>query len=180
VRRAVILATLAFLLLAVAGVTAAQEGVFESAGRGVDVSETTAPENTAPERTSPETAAAEETTPADEEPRAAEESGEPVGKAKGSDEAGKGGQPESAYRAGNEGGRRKVTVCHKGEKTLTVGAPAEDAHLRHGEDRGACGAADEEGRKGDAGNPGGVEQGPPEGVGGPGGQGPQSHGHGPG
>jgi multidrug efflux pump subunit AcrB len=107
VRRAVILATLAFLLLAVAGVTAAQEGVFESAGRGVDVSETIAPENTAPERTSPETAAAEETTPADEEPPAAEESGEPVGKPKGSDKAGKGGQPRARTERGTRpaGGR---------------------------------------------------------------------------
>ena len=78
-RRAVILATLAFLLIAVAGVTAAQESVFESAGPGADVSETTAPENTAPERTSPETTAAEETTSTDEGPPAAEKSGEAVG-----------------------------------------------------------------------------------------------------
>jgi hypothetical protein len=52
-RRAVILAILALLLLAVADVTAAQEGVFESAEPGVDVSETTVPENIAPEPTGP-------------------------------------------------------------------------------------------------------------------------------
>ena len=39
--------------------------------------------------------------------------------------------------AGDEGGEQKVTVCHKDEKTLTVGVPAEDAHLRHGDGRGA-------------------------------------------
>ena len=89
-RRAVILATLALLLLAVAGVTAAQEGVFESAEPGVDVSETTAQENTAPEpaspeptgskRMSPETTTDEETAPTDEEPPEAEESGERSGR----------------------------------------------------------------------------------------------------
>jgi hypothetical protein len=31
----------------------------------------------------------------------------------------------------------KVVVCHKG-KTLEVGSSALDAHLRHGDDRGAC------------------------------------------
>ena len=186
-RRAVILATLALLLLAVAGVTAAQEGVFESAEPGVDVSETTAQENTAPEpaspeptgskRMSPETTTDEETAPTDEEPPEAEESGEPVGKDKGSDKAGGGEQPESADRAGGAGCRRKVIVCHKGEKTLTVGTPAEVAHLRRGDSRGACGgvvAEDEE----DAGNPGGNGQGPPGGAGRPGGQGPRGHGRG--
>ncbi len=39
--------------------------------------------------------------------------------------------------AGDEGGERKVTACHKDEKTLTVGAPAEDADLRHGDGGGA-------------------------------------------
>jgi hypothetical protein len=100
-RRAVILATLALLLLAVAGVTAVQEGAFESAEPGGCVTETTVPENiaseptgpepTGPERTSPETAAAEEITPTDEESPEAEESGESVGKVKGSDKVGKGG-----------------------------------------------------------------------------------------
>jgi hypothetical protein len=35
-------------------------------------------------------------------------------------------------------GRQKVVLCHKGEKTLTVGAPALAAHLRHGDTREAC------------------------------------------
>jgi hypothetical protein len=35
-------------------------------------------------------------------------------------------------------GQQKVTLCHKG-KTLTVGAPAADAHLRHGDTHGECG-----------------------------------------
>ena len=35
------------------------------------------------------------------------------------------------------GGAAKVLVCHKG-KTLEIGAPALDAHLRHGDYRGAC------------------------------------------
>jgi hypothetical protein len=34
-------------------------------------------------------------------------------------------------------GRTKVVLCHKG-KTLTVGAPAQAAHLRHGDSLGAC------------------------------------------
>jgi len=35
-------------------------------------------------------------------------------------------------------GRQKATLCHKGNKTLTVGTPALAAHLRHGDTRGAC------------------------------------------
>jgi hypothetical protein len=38
-------------------------------------------------------------------------------------------KPVKADMAGDEGGERKVTVCHKDEKSLTVGVPAEDAHL---------------------------------------------------
>ena len=34
-------------------------------------------------------------------------------------------------------GKEKVTLCHKG-KTITVGAPAAKAHLRHGDKLGAC------------------------------------------
>lgn len=36
-------------------------------------------------------------------------------------------------------GRQKATLCHKGKNTITVGAPAKAAHLRHGDDLGACG-----------------------------------------
>jgi hypothetical protein len=33
---------------------------------------------------------------------------------------------------------KKVTICHKGKKTLEVGKPAEPAHLAHGDTLGAC------------------------------------------
>ena len=35
-------------------------------------------------------------------------------------------------------GQHKLILCHKGKKTLTVGAPAQAAHERHGDDLGAC------------------------------------------
>ena len=36
-------------------------------------------------------------------------------------------------------GQHKVTLCHKGKNTITVGAPAVNAHLAHHDDRlGAC------------------------------------------
>lgn len=36
-------------------------------------------------------------------------------------------------------GQHKVTLCHKGKNTITVGAPAVDAHLAHHDERlGAC------------------------------------------
>jgi hypothetical protein len=38
---------------------------------------------------------------------------------------------------GGGNGQPKVTLCHKG-KTLTVGAPAQAAHLRHGDTEGPC------------------------------------------
>ena len=39
---------------------------------------------------------------------------------------------------GGGGGQDKVTICHKGH-TITIGAPAVDAHLRnHGDTIGAC------------------------------------------
>jgi hypothetical protein len=34
--------------------------------------------------------------------------------------------------------QQKVTLCHKDNKTLTVGAPALAAHQRHGDTQGAC------------------------------------------
>ena len=39
---------------------------------------------------------------------------------------------------GRGGGQQKVTLCHKSNKTLTVGAPALGAHQRHGDTQGAC------------------------------------------
>jgi hypothetical protein len=39
--------------------------------------------------------------------------------------------------SGKQYGKTKVTLCHKG-KTITVGAPAAKAHLRHGDKVGSC------------------------------------------
>ena len=39
---------------------------------------------------------------------------------------------------GNGWGRTKVTLCHKGKRTITVGKPAVKAHLRHGDTLGPC------------------------------------------
>ncbi len=40
--------------------------------------------------------------------------------------------------AGHQYGKTKVTLCHKGKKTITVGAPAAKAHLRHHDTLGRC------------------------------------------
>jgi hypothetical protein len=51
------------------------------------------------------------------------------------------GEPEELGNAEDPArgvSRQKVVLCHKGEKTLTVGAPALAAHLRHGDTREAC------------------------------------------
>jgi hypothetical protein len=50
---------------------------------------------------------------------------------------GNGGRGSEGAR-GRRPGRAKATVCHKGAKTLAVGAPALAAHLRHGDTRGGC------------------------------------------
>jgi hypothetical protein len=39
---------------------------------------------------------------------------------------------------GRPSSQQKVTLCHKDNKTLTVGAPALAAHQRHGDTQGAC------------------------------------------
>jgi len=46
----------------------------------------------------------------------------------------------AAFAKPNEGGngQTKVTICHKGKNTITVGAPAQAAHERHGDRLGAC------------------------------------------
>ena len=46
---------------------------------------------------------------------------------------GKPGKP-----SGHQYGKTKVTLCHKGKKTITVGKPAAKAHLRHGDTLGRC------------------------------------------
>jgi hypothetical protein len=35
-------------------------------------------------------------------------------------------------------GKEKVTLCHKGRKTITVARPAVEAHLAHGDTEGPC------------------------------------------
>ena len=38
----------------------------------------------------------------------------------------------------------KVTICHKGKNTITVASQAElNAHLAHGDERGACDGGDD-------------------------------------
>jgi len=44
-------------------------------------------------------------------------------------------------QADGQYGQEKVTICHKGH-TITVGAPAVPAHVRHGDVEGACAAED--------------------------------------
>ena len=39
---------------------------------------------------------------------------------------------------GKSRGTDKVTICHKGKRTIRVGAPAVNGHLRHGDTKGAC------------------------------------------
>jgi hypothetical protein len=48
------------------------------------------------------------------------------------------GRPDHAGKKGFEGNPGKVTLCHKEKVTISVGAPAEPAHLRHGDSLGAC------------------------------------------
>src|SRR5919112_3957040 len=192
--RAVVLTTLVLLLLAVAGVSVAQDGrIFAGKPNSDDP-----PESATPERTSLEAAGSEDTTTSPPpgasseeedrqnipeptvitEPRVVHpekpavpptrqetptpatnavgnpgEGGRAVGKpehavktsdpAAGSAEIGQHGNGKPVER-GNEAepgrgvGGQKTTLCHKGKKTLTVGAPALAAHLRHGDTRDAC------------------------------------------
>jgi outer membrane biosynthesis protein TonB len=183
--RAVVLTTLVLLLLAVAGVSAAQDsGIFAGEPNSDD-----SPGLTTQERTSFEATMAEDTMKsalpgASSEPKAGEAASEPtvvteptVGETEKPTAAAPGektltpgsnnvGKPEYVGKApkigkppdgvvghtakgepqerGNEvehgrgGGQQKVTLCHKDKKTLTVGAPAQAAHLRHGDSVGAC------------------------------------------
>lgn len=189
--RAVVLTSLVILLLAVAGVSVAQDGrILAGGSNSADpagsttleqtLSESTVgedPETSTPPSTSPEPDGGEgpseptviteptvESTgeaPVAEETRAPGsnniakpgtddgESGKPERASKASEVAksphevghpGRGKPRESGHEAenGRGGGQQKVTLCHKGTKTLTVGAPALGAHLRHGDTQGAC------------------------------------------
>ena len=86
-----------------------------------------------------------------------EDVGEPEGVGKGQGFGGKTERRAQANDVGEANGgqaQEKVTLCHKGKKTLRVGAPAQAAHVRHGDIVGSC--------------PEGAATGPPEGKPGPG------------
>lgn len=196
-RRAVILATLTFLSLAVAGVNVAQERSF-SPKAGYQTEPTTLevttgePTEFVEEGTVENERTVEVTVENFDEPEADEleftedEAAEGKGRNKGKPEslsklAGKGkppsadkpkggkkvkpqdvGKPEgvggrpkgageppdkptgkSRAKGGKEeanggGGQPKVTLCHKNKNTISVGAPAQYAHLGHGDRLGAC------------------------------------------
>lgn len=205
-RRAVIFVTLALLLLAVAGATAAQEGAFRGDGPTTGPPKSTTPEFTALETTeidpeSPEAAAPETTETDPETPEAtapeatkpepdkpdASEGGPPEanfddaseGKEEPEGERGDGGADEAEDGASNKAGDggQKVTLCHKDKVTISVGAPAQGAHLRHGDALGACEAGSagskpgsgpkaDDGRRGPGGGPP-ADRGRPEGTGKP-------------
>src|SRR5215207_1498071 len=192
--RAVVLTTLVFLLLAVAGVSAAQDsGIFAGWPNSDDL-----PGSTTQERTSFEATVAADTMKsalpgASSEPKGGEDASEPTVVTEptveetekptaaapseqtlppGSNNVGKpansgrgvgkpalvgkapnigtppdevdhpaNGKPEvrgNEIEHGRGGGQQKVTLCHKKDKTLTVGAPALAGHQRHGDTQGAC------------------------------------------
>ena len=51
---------------------------------------------------------------------------------------GKPGKGKTPSAAQYQYGKAKVSLCHKGKKTITVGAPAVKAHLAHGDTLGRC------------------------------------------
>ncbi len=48
------------------------------------------------------------------------------------------GRPDHAGEKRFGGNPGKVTICHKNRVTISVGAPAKPAHLRHSDSLGAC------------------------------------------
>ena len=59
--------------------------------------------------------------------------GKPPGKSRSAT-----GRPDHGGEKGFDGNPGKVTICHKGRVTISIGAPAKPAHLRHGDRPGAC------------------------------------------
>jgi hypothetical protein len=51
------------------------------------------------------------------------------------------GAAQSAISSADKAYGKKVTVCHKGKKTISIGKAALPAHLRHGDTVGTCAAA---------------------------------------
>jgi hypothetical protein len=185
--RAVVLTTLVVLLLAVAGVSVAQDGrIFAGEPNSDDPPESTSPEQTSLEATGledtmtssppgasteppvvteppvgetgkpPAAAPVEETLPPGPNDVVGKpgDSGNAIGRPAHAGEAPNGGElpvgvgsqgntePEergNEVEPGRSAGQPKVVLCHKANnKTLTVGAPALAAHLRHGDTRGGC------------------------------------------
>ncbi len=166
-RQAVILVTLALLLLAITGITLAGESAVGPEKNSLtepafqDTTPTTTGEPTATTVRQGTDTAAEESAQRSEsaaggsrEDNTVPEAGEPViieeeatgdkggdiGKTEGiGGPQGVGGKPEDDEEEANPGGgQRKVTLCHKGRHTITVGAPAQSAHLPHGDTLGVC------------------------------------------
>lgn len=190
--RVVVLTSLVILLLAVAGVSVAQDGrILSPGGSNSDAPPgSTAPEATTfgttmaedPETSAPPAASSEpddgehapeptvltEPTVGDTEDNEESTVSTPVEaetRAPGSNDVAKPvgggraiGRPEHAGQKaivghpatgkpeelgnkaehGRGGDMQGETLCHKGKNTLTVGAPALAAHLRHGDSVGAC------------------------------------------
>jgi hypothetical protein len=61
-----------------------------------------------------------------------------AGASPGKGKPGKPGKKDAPSTAQYQYGKTKVTLCHKGKKTITVGKPAAKAHLRHGDTLGRC------------------------------------------
>ena len=51
------------------------------------------------------------------------------------------GSAQPSVSAGQYQYGAKVTICHKGKNTITVGKAAVPAHLRHGDAIGSCASA---------------------------------------
>jgi hypothetical protein len=162
----VILTTLMLLLLAITGITLAGEGTIGTATNSLteptvqDTTATTTGEPTA-------TTVRQGTDTIEEESKESTQRGEPTagnvteystepevdeaevtGEEAIGAEVRKIGKPEGSKARDEEmkvkggGGQQKVTLCHKGKHTITVGTPAEDAHLRHGDTPGVCPTAE--------------------------------------
>jgi len=157
-RRAVILATLTYILFAVAGVTVAGENTFTSGSPDGDQTESTGLGRTVPEATALEATVPDDVEKPVEGTIRIEDAGEPTGKpnkpehAQGGKKYGKPrvagkppgkskpatGRPDDAGEKGFDGNPGKITLCHTEKVMISVGAPAKPAHLRHGDTLGAC------------------------------------------
>lgn len=153
--RATILITLVMLMFAVAGVSMAREGFFEGerAGGGGDTPDSGTPvaETTfEDEETAAREAAKSEKDPSLQERNRKSPPGEMVAEPQPNESkaaAGRGNgnpgskstrKPEGRSEGGSGKHGTKATLCHKGKNTISVGKPAERAHQRHGDTRGAC------------------------------------------